>query len=506
MKALILHELIQMAEKADVNLSSKERIESLDTEILVKIQSQLQRYSSGQIVNDDFKRREMIDLLNQLVDPILLLNDKFPSSTELGKAYYRVSKLLLVAELLIRTSKPRASLFIAEEVIKESIANNFMSICYQAYRIQYKILHYSGELKRAERARVNFKLYLEYYQIESEMEMDYHTILAHYSSSKMNDAKVALQCEQIERKYEAYVGVIPSFYFHNHYFFIIHVKLVIQKRHEEVLANANRALKWMNIHSPKYFPGILTFRNVQITYFIQKGLYDNCKRILEHISNIVAKNTQAWFRMKENELLLYFHQGSYDLAVDLFYEEYAKKAFLSIHSLDQQRWKLYEAYIQLVMALGLGEAKVLVKRFNVQKLINDLPRFSKDKRAMNIPLLIVQLLFLITKKRYIEAIDRIDALGRYTTRYLRNDETFRSNCFIRMLLIIPKQGFNKKAVERSSLPLFNRMIQSEIQLIDQPFEIEIIPYENLWEIILSYLSTKHHNRDKRSKSENQVIN
>jgi hypothetical protein len=110
------------------------------------------------------------------------------------------------------------------------------------------------------------------------------------------------------------------------------------------------------------------------------------------------------------------------------------------------------------------------------------------------------MLFLIIKKRYNEAAERIDALGKYSTRYLLNDETFRSNCFIKMLLMIPKSGFNKTMVIRKAQPIFNRMINSEIELIDQPFEIEIIPYENLWDILLDHLSKKHHFSDNRSKA------
>ena len=116
---------------------------------------------------------------------------------------------------------------------------------------------------------------------------------------------------------------------------------------------------------------------------------------------------------------------------------------------------------------------------------------------MNIPLLIAQMAFLIIRGEYSKAIDRIEALEKYSSRYLKDSDTFRSNCFIKMLVVIPKQGFNQKAVERHAEKFYDRMINSEIELIVQPFEIEIMPYENLWEILMGHLSQKHHFKNAR---------
>ncbi len=55
---------------------------------------------------------------------------------------------------------------------------------------------------------------------------------------------------------------------------------------------------------------------------------------------------------------------------------------------------------------------------------------------------LLQILFLLTDHKYGQIIDRIDALNQYTYRYLRKDETFRSNCFIKMLVLMTKADFH----------------------------------------------------------------
>ena len=168
------------------------------------------------------------------------------------------------------------------------------------------------------------------------------------------------------------------------------------------------------------------------------------------------------------------------------------KAFPGMIPTDRARWHLYQAYTRLLLEAKVATLEQRKKHFSIQRFINDLPTFSKDKRAMNIPLLIAQMSFLIIRGEYSKAIDRIEALEKYSSRYLKNNDTFRSNCFIKMLVVIAKQGFNRKAVERHAKKFHDRMINSELEIIDQPFEIEIIPYEDLWQILLHHLSQKHH--------------
>lgn len=94
------------------------------------------------------------------------------------------------------------------------------------------------------------------------------------------------------------------------------------------------------------------------------------------------------------------------------------------------------------------------------------------------------------------------SIGEYSKRYLRNDETFRSNCFIKMLLEIPKRGFHKIAVLRHTSPLLVKLKSSKIDLIHSPAEIEIIPYDMLWEIVLENMSGTHISKGNQYFSSN----
>jgi len=104
--------------------------------------------------------------------------------------------------------------------------------------------------------------------------------------------------------------------------------------------------------------------------------------------------------------------------------------------------------------------------------------------------LIIQSLLLITHKRYDEAHLAIVTLEQYSSRNLRYNENFRSNCFINMLAQLPQAGFHRAATIRYAEKYWKKLKTLPIELSHQAGETEIIPYEILWEMLLNNLDMK----------------
>ena len=56
-----------------------------------------------------------------------------------------------------------------------------------------------------------------------------------------------------------------------------------------------------------------------------------------------------------------------------------------------------------------------------------------------------------------------------------------------MLLCIPKADFNRKRTERYAKRFRDKLKEKPLYLAEQGIEVEIIPYEKLWELTLSLL-------------------
>jgi hypothetical protein len=86
----------------------------------------------------------------------------------------------------------------------------------------------------------------------------------------------------------------------------------------------------------------------------------------------------------------------------------------------------------------------------------------------------------------------MEALKAYAYRYLRRDDTFRSNCFIKMLLQLPKNNFHRAAVLRKADKYWQKLQSVPINQANQGSDMEIIPYETLWRFVVDSLDDQFH--------------
>ncbi|NET39471.1 MAG: hypothetical protein F6K19_47155 [Cyanothece sp. SIO1E1] len=183
--------------------------------------------------------------------------------------------------------------------------------------------------------------------------------------------------------------------------------------------------------------------------------------------------THNWMAMLQYECILGFHAKEYGLCSD------AIKTVKKYKTSQKESWLIYEAYLYLFNHLG----KYDKKRFRLGKFLNEVPAYSKDKKGMNINILIIQILVLLKDRRWPVIVDRIDALKAYTYRHLKNESTFRSDTFLSMLAVLPKAAFQRDQVEGKTKDLHLQLQESPILSVD----FEIVPYEDLWDFVLELL-------------------
>jgi hypothetical protein len=115
------------------------------------------------------------------------------------------------------------------------------------------------------------------------------------------------------------------------------------------------------------------------------------------------------------------------------------------------------------------------------------PIQNKDKAGYNASVLVLQLLFLIQMRNHDALIDKTEALKAYAYRYLHQRQMYRTNCFVKLLLLIPSCYFNKTAIIRKSEPLLNKMSSRAVSEGSISTNMEIVPYEILWAMVLDLL-------------------
>ena len=144
-----------------------------------------------------------------------------------------------------------------------------------------------------------------------------------------------------------------------------------------------------------------------------------------------------------------------------------------------EHWKILKAHAYLMSPDDYN--------FRLGKFLNEVPLFSKDKRGHNTNILILQILFLLEKKKHDEIINKVESLKQYVSKYLRKDDTFRTSCFIKMLCQLPAGNFHPINVERRTKDYFDKMMALPKEQARMDVDVEVVPYEVLWEKVLVFL-------------------
>jgi len=109
---------------------------------------------------------------------------------------------------------------------------------------------------------------------------------------------------------------------------------------------------------------------------------------------------------------------------------------------------------------------------------------------MNIPVLLLQVLFLLSRKDLDQAYQRIENLKKYNSRYLNEEDTMRTTYFVKMLSIAATEGFVPCATKKATASLYQEMTSRDIVFANQSAELEYIPYEELWAIGMEILERR----------------
>lgn len=188
-----------------------------------------------------------------------------------------------------------------------------------------------------------------------------------------------------------------------------------------------------------------------------------------------------WLYYLEIYLLLSIHAGQYGQAQDLLLAARNNVHFPKQRPVAQQRWDLYEIYLQF-----LRPESSPVRMRNFALFIQTVPEHSRDKQGYNVAVLILQFLYCLRKRDLEGLLVRLEGLRKYQQRHLREAGAIRSQLFFRMLAITVKSDFDLQLSTERVAPLLKRL-EAAPPPGEAFSEIEIVPYEDLWKITLDIL-------------------
>ncbi|MCX2740768.1 hypothetical protein [Pontibacter anaerobius] len=189
-----------------------------------------------------------------------------------------------------------------------------------------------------------------------------------------------------------------------------------------------------------------------------------------------------WFSFQENFFLLAVHSKNYDLAEVLLHQVFNNSFIEKISVSAKERWRIYKAY-QVMLNHE-------VTTNSINPFLLSLPEYSKDKQGFNVAILILQFIYYLQKQDSEALLYRIESLKKYILTHLKDAFSLRSKIFLKLLILIVTEDYDVTACRRKGHKLYQKLLETPTPG-DAFAEIEIVPYEHLWEHILSTLENKY---------------
>lgn len=440
-------------------------------------------------------------LKDVLVNQLFFLDLRKRKATDLQSAFYDCNRHWAAVKILFGQNVPQIGAPLAALLLKQSRQYEFTEITMdiaKVLRVIYGSLY--GDNKKYDHYNKMYKQYAKINEWEDLAEELYTDLVINY----VNNRAVK---EDITERAKSYFGQIRQA-MKDYDTYRLHLSGYLIKIYaygndykttaaicEEAIAHFEK--KPYAAHIP-----LQVFYYHLIMCFTQLKKYEKGKEAAEKCLSIMEEGSFNWFKYQELYFTLSMHTCQYQQAYLVFERTVNHKNYKRLPENVMETWAIFGAYLHYLYAVGLLKVNLKDKRFEKpfrkKKFDTDTLIFAKDKRGMNIPILIIEILFLIHKHKYEEADLRIDGIKKYCSRYLTKGDTFRSNCFIKMLLEVPGARYHRSAIERKTKKYLDKLQENPLNLGQQSAEIEIIPYEDLWKIAIGTFDYGFHGKNSRA--------
>lgn len=298
------------------------------------------------------------------------------------------------------------------------------------------------------------------------------------------------ELSEIKTKFSELKGKYNTLTVERLYYLFFNLSNLLEGNYKEVIRLSDEAINHFSSRKYKLKNTILNMKNTKIMALLEIGRYNEGVELSSSIKDEYTYGDYNWYSNQYYLFLLLVYSGEYTRAAE---ELSAMLKAMNAKKLPEhltENIKILTANIYFLHALGKIKSTELhtsITNFKINRFLNDIPTFSKDKRGLNISILILHVLIMLVNREYHKIIDRIEALNQYSSRYLRKDATFRSNVMVKILSAMVSADFHPVRTKRYTDDLFKKLQTVSRGVTEQGAEVEIIPYEDLWPMVLELL-------------------
>jgi len=223
-------------------------------------------------------------------------------------------------------------------------------------------------------------------------------------------------------------------------------------------------------------------RYAKVRAYLRTKQYETGLQHAEAYLQSFEQSDQNWFPFMENYVQLALRVKNYELVRHLLASVLLNPHQHKLSTRDQERWTLYRVYLYFLLPPDKPDRK-----FDFHGLISQLPHYRKDKAGFNVAILILQFLYFLKKNDLDSLLYRVEALNDYMTKHSQLPFSERTRTLFKLFRAITSNYHLKPNQMRYRCQYLSEKLFSLVTVGSAYAEVEIIPYEHIWELCVQWL-------------------
>ena len=440
---------------------------------------------------DDKYRQLKSRFRKRLLNTLFFLDVNLPATSNYERAYFSCNKDWTLVKILLSNRANHTAASLARQILTTALKFKFADVIVNCSRILRKYASDEDDEKAYEQYDQHIKQFQNVLDAEIRSEELYQRVIMNYYKppSKNQDLR-----ERIDTYCDALVGLSEIY---DSPIVIYNMYLVWAFRYEmlydyqAMLEVCSKAEEYIE-KNPMYYQSekLATFQLKKMSAYLHLRDYKNGKSNAEKCLRSFPTGSDTWFLFMEYYLLLAIHTDNFINALAIYNRATSHSKFKNLPSDDKEKWHIYNVYLNYIIE-SQGESNPILKTqqkktFRISRFLNDPLLYPKNQRIFTVLLVIAQILFLIEKKGFSSINERVERLKSYANRQLKKEVYYRLIQFIRLLQQLDKADY--KVVNLSNVEkYYDRLVEVPFSYRGLISELEVIPYEKLWNYILKRL-------------------
>jgi hypothetical protein len=425
-------------------------------------------------------------LERSLLNTVFFVDVNQPMFNERAKAFYNCYRDFAAGTILLMREARKSAFHVLEQVLEQAMKYEFVPLAADTARmLRYESKRF-GDTKQHEKYSRLAKELDNMRQMEAKGEEYVEELVHYYIVRRSPNVKVCEMARRFHAELSSLVKADSTAQFLNYAGQVGLIKCLAENDAKGALKICDETLSELKKRKNANRGALAHFAINKVACMMQLRIFGaEVEECVTYALSLEEEQTFNWFRVKELYLHYLLFARRYEEALEVYEKTSGQPKFESLSGAVRDNWHLYGGYLHLLAAFGkLNAAKVeaAVGPYAYVELSKELEVLDDDKHGMNIPVVMLAILRYVATKGNSEDVS-LEALEKYRRRYLDNEMNARSAAFLNMLIAYVRKNFDFRSAER----IINRekeiLASIQPQVAGQTFAVEIIPYEDLWEMM-----------------------